>query len=358
LELFPELKKNEFFITGESYAGMYIPTLMANIQSKGGVNLVGAAIGNGVGGTDSDTGGDGGRVRAKFYYGHGLFSDKLRESMEKECGSLNYPTVPGWINKTDACNKAYQAMITAVGPHNFYNLDDFCPTEEEKTATMDVWVASMQANPDGSLPRMDELLHKNPTTAPGAGPHAYSARAAAKATATDTDEAPCAVVSDVPGGPLGEVQNWCGVDRSMMQWLGTPEVVKALHMTGPKGTEKNNLRYTGGYRNGDLRSLYKELALQYRLWIYNGQEDGCIPYTGAEEWTSYLGFPETTAWHPWFGDENAGGSRVAAGYATNYGAPAKDFAFVTVKGAGHEVPTFKPAAAFTLFKSFINGTAL
>lgn len=39
-----------------------------------------------------------------------------------------------------------------------------------------------------------------------------------------------------------------------------PAVVKALHMTGPKGTEDNNLHYVGGYLNGDLRALYKELG--------------------------------------------------------------------------------------------------
>jgi serine carboxypeptidase-like clade 2 len=69
-------------------------------------------------------------------------------------------------------------------------------------------------------------------------------------------------------------------------------------------------------------------------------------------------FPVTDAWHPWFGGSGAGGSRVAAGYATSYGAPAKNFAFITVKGAGHEVPTYKPAAAFALFASFLNGTKL
>ena len=77
----------------------------------------------------------------------------------------------------------------------------------------------------------------------------------------------------------------------MSAWLATPEVIEALHVKSPKGTEKNNLHYTGGYRDGDLRSLYKELAEQYRLWIYNGQEDGCIPYTGAEEWTSASSSP-------------------------------------------------------------------
>ena len=32
----------------------------------------------------------------------------------------------------------------------------------------------------------------------------------------------------------------------------------------------------------DYRKLYKMLATHYRLWIYNGQDDGCIPYVGAQ----------------------------------------------------------------------------
>ena len=46
------------------------------------------------------------------------------------------------------------------------------------------------------------------------------------------------------------------------------------------------------YAMHDYRQLYKMLAENYRLWIYNGQDDGCIPYVGAQEWTSHLGFPE------------------------------------------------------------------
>ena len=31
---------------------------------------------------------------------------------------------------------------------------------------------------------------------------------------------------------------------------------------------------------------------------------------------------------------------------------------MTIKGSGHEVPTYKPAAAYTMFEAFLNGTAL
>ncbi len=49
---FPELRANPFFITGESYAGVYCPTLAAQIleNNKGGgappINLVGMAVGD------------------------------------------------------------------------------------------------------------------------------------------------------------------------------------------------------------------------------------------------------------------------------------------------------------------------
>jgi len=38
----------------------------------------------------------------------------------------------------------------------------------------------------------------------------------------------------------------------------------------------------------DYRELYKGLAEDYRLWIYNGQDDGCIPYVGAQASPSRL----------------------------------------------------------------------
>lgn len=240
---------------------------------------------------------------------------------------------PGWQNQSDACHAALGKISKQVGPHNLYNADDFCPSMAPDGPTLDDWDAAMKLNADGTMPRMDRLLHERPTLAGNGG-----------------------------AMELGAYERWCGVDEAMMTWLEVPEVMEALHVAKPKGTERNNLAYQGGsyppYTDHDYRQLYKMLAENYRLWIYNGQEDGCVPYLGAQEWTARLGFPETAAWHPWFSADEGGGRRVAAGYSTSYGAPAKDFSFVTIKGAGHEVPTYKPAAAFTMFSAFLNGTRL
>lgn len=236
---------------------------------------IGAAVGNGVGGHNSSNG-DGARGRALFYYGKGLFPTSLKETIEAECGPLTFPSAPGWAMQSAACRAALQNMSETVGPHNFYNLDDFCSIPEFG-ATIQEWLDSIAPRDDGSLPRMDELVHRKSICH-----HSRSGKV--------NEDSACATYADYHDGPLGEAQLWCGVDTSMMTWLGCPDVVEALHVTKPKGTEKNNLRYTGklhpttavalpsrtavgyssdrvvgGYRDGDLRSLYKELALQYRV---------------------------------------------------------------------------------------------
>lgn len=52
-KMFPELQTNDFFVTGESYAGKYVPALSSaikdyNIKAETKINLKGLAIGNGL----------------------------------------------------------------------------------------------------------------------------------------------------------------------------------------------------------------------------------------------------------------------------------------------------------------------
>jgi len=70
--MFPEYSKNKFFITGESYAGVYVPTLaeaIVNAEKAGtytGAPLTGIAVGNGCSGTEVGICGSGTQVNSLF----------------------------------------------------------------------------------------------------------------------------------------------------------------------------------------------------------------------------------------------------------------------------------------------------
>jgi carboxypeptidase C (cathepsin A) len=75
---FPEYKSNKFYITGESYAGIYIPMMVQQIDEDpmgAKINFIGAAIGNGCWGNTVGTcafsSPEAQQISADFYYGHG-----------------------------------------------------------------------------------------------------------------------------------------------------------------------------------------------------------------------------------------------------------------------------------------------
>ena len=61
-------------------------------------------------------------------------------------------------------------------------------------------------------------------------------------------------------------------------------------------------------------------------------------------------------WHPWRSPLKEGGEPRRAGYAIAYETPT-NFSLVTVQGAGHMVPTFKPRFALTMLTKFLAGEA-
>ena len=119
---FPERAANEFFLTGESYAGIYVPTLAEQIMNDADnkINLVGMAVGNGCWGSKVGLcafGKDMARIQAEFLYGHGAISKSLRATIAAACGD---PAAgPGtWDNSTSSdCEAAISAMHNATGDY-------------------------------------------------------------------------------------------------------------------------------------------------------------------------------------------------------------------------------------------------
>ncbi len=77
------------------------------------------------------------------------------------------------------------------------------------------------------------------------------------------------------GGALNDYP--CGSETVMSEWLSLPEVMTALHVVN----NTNGFQYSMTAK--DLLPLYAKLIHNYRMLIYSGDVDGCIPYWGSEE---------------------------------------------------------------------------
>nr|KJB29510.1 hypothetical protein B456_005G104400 [Gossypium raimondii] len=76
-----------------------------------------------------------------------------------------------------------------------------------------------------------------------------------------------------------------------------------------------------------------------------GDTDGALPLLCSKYAINKLGMRIKTAWYPWYIHGEVGG------YAVGY----QNLTFVTVRGAGHSVPSYQKAWALVLFSSFLNG---
>jgi len=307
-EAFPEYSTNKFYITGESYAGIYIPMLMDQIRqdSLGAkLNLVGAAIGNGCWGNTVGTcdfvSPEAYHISSQFYFGHGMFSEKLYGELSLACGD--------WSALTPLCVAKLSEMETAIGNFNIYNIYDTCGLDQRRRLR--------------AKPRLSDA-HK---------------LMAQKSITVETEDS--FRVSAGYGAALNDYL--CGAETAMDAWLDEPSVQAALHVTA----DTPGMRYDKTAT--DLRPLYSELIEQYQVLIYSGDTDGCVPYVGTEYWTRELNYTVIEDWHQWFGKHDDDHPIHKAGYAITY----DQFQFITVNGAGHMVPQYQPGFSLTLFKKFL-----
>ena len=169
--------------------------------------------------------------------------------------------------------------------------------------------------------------------------------------------------------PLGGIETTrgggtypCGTNEAVSLFCNNEAVREAFHMKPISfyGREWN----ANAFGNEDSMlyakfsgcsfALYPELLKRYSAVIYNGDFDTCVPWSQNEEWTSFLAqqqkYEETIPWRPW------PNGQLPSGYLTSYRAsPHTNFSFVTVKGAGHMVPTYKPQVAYDFLQRFVKG---
>jgi serine carboxypeptidase-like clade 1 len=295
------LKEKELYLTGESYAGIYIPTLARRIfeeKENAFINLKGFAVGDGCLGTETGICGEISDPdfvdfwKILFLAGHGqlplsAFQDLMRvchhHFLENE-KDLNHANIIDVERVDKACQEQVEKIHSEVGGFYEYSL-------------------------------FDECTYSNGLFLGGA-------------------------LNDYP----------CGGGVVMESYLKLQAVKDAFHVKSTFFEVDNaagDFDYTA--TEPDLTGFYKQVNGKLKVLVYNGDTDPAITSFAAQNWTSHLGFEEVEEWRPWTVDS----CQRVGGHVVRYRGK---FDFLTIRGAGHMVPAYKPAATFSFLKAWIEGT--
>ncbi|CAH9081757.1 unnamed protein product [Cuscuta epithymum] len=303
-EKFPAFVDRPLFLTGESYAGHYIPQLASlmidhNKEFKGQqFQIKGVALGNPLVKIDRDV-----PAVTEFFWSHGMISDENYNAIKRECDFDDYSFIYPH-NESNSCNAAITEQYRVIT--HYINVYD---------VILDVCYPS--------IVQQELILNK--------------------------------VVTKMSM----EVDVCITAERSF--YLNLPEVQKALH------ANRTNLPYQWqtcadfamlnySLIDGDadvVPLLKKILENKIPLWIFSGDQDSVVPLVGSRtvvrELAAELNMNITVPYSVWFHKGQVGG------WQTEYG---NLLTFATVRGAAHMVPYAQPGRALHLFSSFIRGRRL
>ncbi|CAN6458508.1 unnamed protein product [Victoria cruziana] len=293
---FPEYKSSAFFLTGESYAGHYIPQL-ANVllehnRNSSGFkfNLKGLAIGNPLLNLQVDQ-----KATYEYFWSHGMISEETISSIEKECDFRKFTTFGDTLS-IECITAMYNVEDEVSDYINRYDvaLDVCYPSIVEQELRLRKWASKISLDVDVCI----------------------------------TNE--------------------------IKFYLNLPEVQLALH------ANKTNLPYEWDTCSGvllydmsdksiDILPVLKTIIEQgIPIWIFSGDQDSVVPLLGTRalihKLAGELGFNTTVPYGAWFYERQVGG------WTTEYG---NMLTFATVRGASHMVPLSQPGRALALFRSFI-----
>ncbi|QHO09277.1 hypothetical protein HN51_067821 [Arachis hypogaea] len=299
LERFPRYKNRELYITGESYAGHYVPQLAReiityNTNTKYPINLKGIMVGNAVTDNYYDNLGT-----VTYWWSHAMISDQTYRQLISTCDFHRQ-------KESDECESLYSyAMDQEFGNIDQYNI-----------------YAPPCNNSDGSAATSRRAMRL---------PHRPRHPAVRQLSGYD----PC-------------------TEKYAEIYYNRPDVQKALHAntTGiPYKWTACSEVLNRNWNDTDVSVLpiYRQLmANRIRVWVFSGDVDSVVPVTATRYALAQLKVATKIPWYPWYVKNQVGGwTEVYEGLT-----------FATVRGAGHEVPLFKPRAALQLFKSFLSGSPL
>ena len=314
---FPEYKGREFYISGESYAGVYIPMLAYEIinynklvPEDNRINLKGILVGNGLADNDCDDI----TARLDYAFSHHFMSYETRLKYIEYCikNFTNNPCL-------DIIHKSWNLLDKI----NIYNIYEDC---------------DLPTTTEGEIDYYSNYFIKSSWTFKDLKVKQNMMRSKIRLLSEEE----------------GDVKLQCFNDKFMTDYFNDDEVKKNLHVNMTKHWGMCSNKIFKNYKTQYKASIWAYPTLiknNIRILIFNGDADLSVPFNGNIRWIESLKLDVEEPWRKWraFGEKNN-----ISGYVTKY----KGLTFCTVKGAGHEVPRYRPKEAYYMFKQFLNNEKL
>lgn len=328
---FPQFKRNDFYLSGESYAGVYIPTLSIRLLNETSINYKGFAIGNGY--LDQVKLGN---SKVFFSYYHGLIDRDQWSALTSQCCSngVGEDSCEFVQSSNPTCTKLVGKLTEAIESSglNPYNIYDRCQTNNDLRRTTSL-----------SSPGIGRKY--------GNHKHA-SAWKLIKATLTGHSDHDIEIVprSTRTNSQLkGTGSPPCIDDADLESYLNRHDVRSALNIHPSAGQWTDcNVVVEESYIN-IYRTLKDQVSQSIRAGkrglIYNGDVDLVCDFLGDQWFVEDLGFPSITPYIPWHVNNQT------AGFVKHF----EGFVMATVRGSGHMVPTDQPQVAYEMIKLFLKG---
>ena len=358
LDKFPGWRARDLYLSSESYGGHYVPMTATAIlehnerqlaRGRPTINLRGCLLGNPLTSTYENVVG-----MMAAAWGHGLLPTEAYEQWRQSCPS----TATRMATREDGYVYSYDSSYSDTGsysaPANAGAERDPELCYSDGGALYYTYVGDSDVvNPYAlAYPVCDEPERMG-------GGSGYMQRF--RLFSLLQESAGARVVGNGTTVPMRPLYSPCAEDF-LSTFLNRPDVRAALHVDHARPWAPCDDAVFFGYsrhsHDAPMIPVWQQLlrasdwaALQMRplkVLVFSGDNDAICGVHGTQLWIGRLGLNLTEFWRPWHFVDPLYGEQLGGYYSRWDG-----LHFATVRGAGHEVPAYRPAAAYRLLETFL-----
>jgi len=266
---YPEYKGHDFYLSGESYAGIYVPYMMQQIDwynknqtvAEDMINLKGIMVGNGVTNWTYDTM----PATLSMAYHHALYNDELYDKMQKD--KCDYSLIEFNQFPSDDCMGYLDTFDNLTESIDIYNI--FKP----------VYPGALLKKPTNQF-----SLHTVASKLRVVNGHPVVSK-----VATQNDYTPWARRKSPLKFGVGPPDYFN--DQTVKDALHIPASVQAW------GECSNAINYTMFEKGSQF--IWEDLKNEYRMLKFSGDIDMCVPTIGSLGWILAMNRTVTEDWRQW-----------------------------------------------------------